>query len=255
MGLDIIKNEKIFLGSCCMNKFIVVDSTGYDLPIKFKSDFAIKYIPKYDVDSVLFFYKKDNKNYLEIFEKDGSESDSCGNGLLLVTHIFNLVNNSIIMKGGPVNTIISKDKISIIMDIHYASVSGIPDRDDGIFVKMGEPHAVFILKNIEKENIVKFYNDVQKKYQKTINIDLIENVKDYNYKIRTYERGVFSETKSCGTGSMSSFLALSYLNDENYKNVVEFNSAGGTHYVSKNDTYLKLETSTNFCEFKNIKLY
>jgi len=68
------------------------------------------------------------------------------------------------------------------------------------------------------------------------------------YLIKTYERGVFAETKSCGTGSLSAYVAISRLNNKLCEKPIEFKSVGGSHWVSKDKNMLKLETLKRFCK-------
>ena len=75
---------KKYIGSCCGNSFVIFDCRKDELSKRSKSNLASKYVPKYGVDSALFMRKSNGMDiYMEIFEKDGSESDSCGNGAIL----------------------------------------------------------------------------------------------------------------------------------------------------------------------------
>jgi diaminopimelate epimerase len=59
---------------------------------------------------------------------------------------------------------------------------------------------------------------------KGINVNFIEH--DNDIKIRTYERGVESETHSCGTGAVASAIAL-YHSGLIEENIISLISRGG----------------------------
>ena len=253
MGLDItgmnIENNKKYIGSCCGNKFIILDCSDYQLSKKDKSDFAKENIVKNEVDSALFFTKnKDSSFFLEIFEKDGSESESCGNGLMLISYLLGLGKEMIVMKNGSTVAESSPDKQILSMDVRTSHIEEIGEENKCLFVKMGEPHMVYFVDDVNKFDLAEIGKKMQKNYPEGVNVDAVEKVDEFHYLIRTYERGVFAETESCGTGSLSSYIAISHLHDKIYTEPIEFKSKGGIHFVSKNKNVIKLETLKKFCE-------
>ena len=76
------------------------------------------------------------------------------------------------------------------------------------------------------------YNDYYK--EEGVNVNFVEKITNESFKIRTYERGVESETLACGTGSTASAICMNYLGKSDSKNItmkcrggdlkVEFNS-------------------------------
>ncbi|MDD4989328.1 MAG: hypothetical protein PHV42_02785 [Candidatus Pacebacteria bacterium] len=240
--------NKMYIGSCCGNKFVILDCLDSELSKKDKADFAMKNIVKYKVDSALFF-KKENENTisLEIFEKDGSQSESCGNGMLLVSYLLDLKGGTVKLKNSVVMVESTSDTIMVFMDMRFSSIEKTGDQKF-ILVKIGEePHIIDFVDDAKKFNLAEVGESLQKNYPEGVNFDALQKVDESHYLIRTYERGVFAETESCGTGSLSSYLAISHLNDKIYENPIEFESKGGIHTVSVNKKTLKLETLKKFC--------
>jgi diaminopimelate epimerase len=93
---------------------------------------------------------------------------------------------------------------------------------------------------------------VQEKYPGGVNIDAVQKIDEFHYLIRTYERGVFAETKSCGTGSLSSYFAICFINDKMNQQSMDFKSAGGDHWVSMEKNILSLEVLKEFCHVESL---
>lgn len=249
---EIIEND-IYIGNCCQNKFIIVDCRNVDFDSIVKSDFAIRNIEKFNVDSVLYIKKsKKCDAFMEIFEKDGSQSDSCGNGLLLISHILGIKNGKIETKSGFVDIQAEVDKRAVLMNYEISNLKYVGN--NSFLVRVGEPHLVVILeKDIKHFDLKKLGEISQKKFKDGVNVDVIQKEVDCKYFIRTYERGVFDETKSCGTGSLSSYLAVCHFQSSNIGEI-EFESNGGIHNVSYDGIKLKLEVKNKFIEFNKIKI-
>ncbi len=250
MNIDKVKK---YIGSCCGNSFIILDCRNIKKNSQFKSKFATKNIEKYGVDSALFLEKSKGMDALmEIFEKDGSESESCGNGTILIAHLLGLNNGRIEMKDNAASVSSNSNKQSISMNIKFSHIEKVSNEKNCLFVKMGEPHVVYIVSDLNKFDLVKVSKKIQKKYPEGVNVNAIQRINDSYYLIKTYERGVFAETKSCGTGSLSAFIALTYFNNKLNEKVIKFKSAGGSHWVSRNKNMLKLEVLNKFCKIRNL---
>lgn len=255
MAMDIIENKKhqrkVFIGSCCGNNFVIVDSFGDELNRQSKIEFAKKNIMKYGVDSALFLSKSNGLDlFMEVFERDGSESDSCGNGVIVAANLLGLNNGIVEMKGNVALISNGSEKLGMSMNVKLSSKRKISKKC--VFVKIGEPHIIYLVDDIYKFELLKVGEKMQKEYYDGVNVDVIQKINDNCYLIRTYERGVFRETKSCGTGSLSSYIAISYFNDKLHTTPIEFKSPGGSHWVSKDKNMLKLEVLKTSCEVKEI---
>jgi len=74
------------------------------------------------------------------------------------------------------------------------------------FVKVGVPHAVVFVKNLEKidvQNLGRKIREHQEFQPEGTNVNFVQVLTDETIRIRTYERGVEEETLSCGTGSVA----------------------------------------------------
>lgn len=246
------KELKKYKGSSCGNSFVIVDCRGGSLDRKEKIDFARTNIVKYGADSALFISESEEDDVcMEIFEKDGSESDFCGNGAILIAYMLGLDKGFIRAKNQVVVAEGDSEKQSIIMDIELSQVEEMGD-DICIFVRMGEPHMIFLAEDVQEFDLIGVGSRLQNDYPEGVNVDALQRVDNHHYLIRTYERGVCAETKSCGTGAMSSYIAVSYFRDKLYTEPVEFKSVGGCHSVSIVDGMVRLEVQKSFCEFEEI---
>ena len=227
-----IKKVSQYLASNCENKFVIFDCRGSIFTENEKKFFSHEGITTYGVDSALFILPSKNANVrMEIFENDGSESDMCGNGIICLTKLLNIGKGHIEMKGGIVQVLHDKDMYSLVLPSSNISITRL--EGDKYYTKVGEPHIVMIVENIDSYDLIKEGLNLQKNFPGGINLDIIEKIDDSKYKIRTFERGVLGETKSCGTGSMASFITVNNLSKGLTKQL-SIISAGGVHNISLN---------------------
>lgn len=252
MNVD-LTNVKKYIGSCCGNSFIVLDCRNIEIDKQSKIDFSSKNIAKYGVDSALFINSvKGFDISLEIFEKDGSESESCGNGIILVSWFLGMNKGTIKLKNTDVVVKSSLGKQALLMNIKFLHTEEVAGEKNCLFIKVGEPHIIYLVDDLNEVDLIKVGERLQKKYLGGVNVDVIQKINEFRYLIKTYERGVFAETKSCGTGSLASYVAISHLNDKIYKDPIEFKSRGGSHWVSRSGKMLQLKTLKKFCEIKEL---
>jgi len=77
------------------------------------------------------------------------------------------------------------------------------------FINTGVPHAVVIQDDVEDIPVVDLGRQIR--YHRTFqpkgaNVDFIQKIGPRSLKVRTYERGVESETLACGTGATASAI-------------------------------------------------
>ena len=73
-------------------------------------------------------------------------------------------------------------------------------------INSGVPHAVILSPNIEKVDVNAIGRLIRNHPQfspEGTNVDFIKVIDEHTIKIRTYERGVETETYACGTGSVA----------------------------------------------------
>lgn len=252
LDTEIGKCQK-YVGSCCGNSFLIVDCREKELSKDIKSFFSSENTDKYGVDSVLFLEKSKRMDvFMKIFEKDGSESDSCGNGTILIAYLLGINDGKVEMKDNAAMIKGDSKKQAILMSERFSELRKIDNGNNRVFIKMGEPHIVCLVDDMEKFDLVRVGRELQKDYPEGVNVDAIQKVNESCYLIKTYERGVFNLTKSCGTGSLSSYVAISYFNGKMNEGPIEFKSMGGSHWVSRENNMIRLETLKNFCKIKSI---
>ena len=160
-------------------------------------------------DGIILYNKQDDKVDITIYNADGSEAKMCGNALLCIGKLFN---EDII-----VNTISGEKKIKLngeLVDVEMGRpsiVNGFPRMFHQIrflLVNTGNLHLVALVEDVSKINLEHFAKSLQNLIKANINI--VSDVNNESFKIRTYELGV-GETSACGSGIASSFFTLRYL--------------------------------------------
>ena len=180
-------------------------------------------------DSVLADFK------MRMFNKDGSESEMCGNGIRCVgkyVYDFGLTkkNNITIETLAGIKNLklnISKGKVeSVCVDMGEPILepNKIPLKCDNnkniielnlldnkfIFhcVSMGNPHAITVIDDIKNFDVNKFGKLVESDYHfpKKTNVEFIQILDTNNIKMRVFERGS-GETLACGTGACASVVS------------------------------------------------
>ena len=211
------------------NDFVIIDQIKSTL--KINKNYIKKIASRnYGIgcDQVLVLEKSNKKNIqfkYKIYNQDGSESGQCGNGAKCVAkYYFDKYGKS--KKEINIETISNKMSLKIIKNNFYEVDMGVPSfkyidskinlkkfPKNNIFVfnkkkysfswlSIGNPHAIFLIKNINKIDFLQFSNKFNLKnyFSDGVNISIIEKLKDNTYKARIFERGV-GETLSCGSAA------------------------------------------------------
>lgn len=188
------------------NNFIFINDDRKDL-INVKKICDVKL--GIGADGVILYNKQDSEVSIQIYNADGSKAKMCGNALLCLGKLFN---NDVI-----VNTISKQTKVKIeddFVDVELGKpmiVNGFPRMLHQIrflLVNTGNLHLVALVEDVSKINLEHFAKSLQNIIKANINI--ISDVSNESFKIRTYELGV-GETSACGSGIASSFFTLRYL--------------------------------------------
>ena len=164
-------------------------------------------------DGMLLLYNTQYKNYLRIFNADGSEASMCGNGLRCVA--YHIVKEGSNEKSFAIHTISGEKRVNILdnliaIDIGrprlIKSVNDIFHSLKYSIINVGNLHAVIEVsdvRNINIEEIVK-KNFKANKYN-VVFVSMSHKTDHIN--VRVYEMGV-GETLSCGSGSAAAFYCL-----------------------------------------------
>ncbi len=144
------------------------------------------------------------------FNSDGYESTLCGNGarcIISFAHTLNIISSKSIFLAidGIHEANIHENDVSI----KFNDIKKIQTIEENYIIDSGSPHFVTFNDDIENLDILKEGRQIRNmdKFKKEgINVNFVSpgNL----IKIRTYERGVESETLSCGTGAVAASIAL-----------------------------------------------
>ena len=187
-------------------------------------------------DGIILICDSDLADFkMRMFNKDGSESEMCGNGIRCVgkyVYDFGLTkkNNLTIETLAGIKNLklnISKGKVeSVCVDMGEPILepNKIPLKCDNnkniielnlldnkfIFhcVSMGNPHAITVIDDIKNFDVNKFGKLVESDYHfpKKTNVEFIQILDTNNIKMRVFERGS-GETLACGTGACASVVS------------------------------------------------
>jgi diaminopimelate epimerase len=206
------------------NDFVIIDgrkSTFKD-PFKISKILCDRHF-SVGCDDVLYIensFVADAK--MRVCEPDGSESSMCGNGVRCVADYLmkELAKSEVKIETlGGIKSVHKEDTGLYTVNMGPMQNVGdfitppseeiIEERDFELgrfyIVSPGEPHAVTIVKNVDEIDI-KEALEISKDnniFPYGINVDFFEHNESF-LKLRTFERGIWGETLSCGTGAVSS---------------------------------------------------
>jgi len=163
---------------------------------------------------------KNNDFSWRFFNADGSEAEMCGNGSRCTVRfafeegivgeyvrfetLAGVIQAFVLEKGRRIKVQLTqpKDYREVVLDVDG-------QRIEGSFINTGVPHFVVLVDDVEKIDVIKlgrlirFHPSFQ---PKGTNVNFIQPMSFNSIKIRTYERGVETETLACGTGATASAL-------------------------------------------------
>ena len=164
-------------------------------------------------DGFIEIHESNNFDFKMIYyNSDGKKSSLCGNGTrCAVKYIGDVLKKEKVtfeaFDGVHIGFLNKNNNISIEM----SDVKDFMVLDNYMLFETGSPHYVEIVDNIHQINVYKEGSKIRnsQKFKKNgINVNFVQRISDSEFFVRTYERGVENETKSCGTGSIASALAM-----------------------------------------------
>ncbi len=210
------------------NDFVIIDTRK--LKLSNLNKLAIKLCAhKFGIgaDGLLLIENSKNADFrMRIFNSDGSEAEMCGNGARCITQY--AYDNKIAgrsmkfdTKAGVINAkIIDNNWVEVKLtnpgDIKLNfKVAANKKTFVASFINTGVPHTVIFLSDLTKIDINTFGRTIR--YHKMFspagtNVNFVKVLNKNVLKIRTYERGVESETLACGTGSTAAAIISAVLN-------------------------------------------
>ncbi|WP_448588478.1 diaminopimelate epimerase [Thermocrinis sp.] len=163
---------------------------------------------------------KGNDFSWRFFNSDGSVAEMCGNGSRCAVRFAfeeGIAGEKVRFEtlAGVIQAFVShggkRVKVQLTQPKDYREVRLEVDgqRIEGSFINTGVPHFVALVEDIEKIDVVRlgrlirFHPDFQ---PKGTNVNFIQVKTSDSIRIRTYERGVETETLACGTGATASAI-------------------------------------------------
>jgi diaminopimelate epimerase len=210
-------------------EFIKYSATGNDFIVFDNRDGAAsKIIPKgalslcdrrngIGADGVVFFNESVDYDFsMKIFNADGSIAEMCGNAArALVSMACELLNKDNV-EFSTLNGVYEGGRFE---DEYYVQMTELYDvekyeldevtQTNKIYMNTGVPHIVVEvddLENFDVFTIGKQYRNLSE-LEAGANVNFISKVDHESIFVRTYERGVEDETRSCGTGCVASAIA------------------------------------------------
>ncbi|MBT8278069.1 MAG: diaminopimelate epimerase [Bacteroidia bacterium] len=233
------------------NDFVIIDNRGQHFP---KND--VHYIKKLcdrrfgiGADGLILLEEHDSCDFRMIyFNADGNESTMCGNGGRCITHFANflgLIHDKATFEA--IDGLHHAVKVDDLVHLQMQIVKEVKEDSEGLIIDTGSPHIVKIVDAVDELDVNALGAKVR--YSEAfselgINVNFVEKVKDNEFKVRTYERGVEAETLSCGTGVTAVALAMKYKH-ESKDQLIKLYTKGGT---------LQVKFKLDFDGFKDIWL-
>jgi diaminopimelate epimerase len=152
---------------------------------------------------------------MRIFNVDGSEAESCGNGLrclaAFLLHLgFERKRYQITTGAGIVEVDYRGECIAVKMGIQFPCKAALHWQGREVFfIDTGVPHAVVFVEDVEgidldKEGSLLRHHPAFGERGANVNFANLEN----SVRVRTFERGLEAESWACGTGAVAVAMAL-----------------------------------------------
>lgn len=205
------------------NDFILVDDRKNLFPIDSKH-IAHLCAPKWGIgaDGLILLQSSQKADFrMRIFNSDGKEAESCGNGLLCLNRF--ITDLGLPQKLYKIELMQGEARLKMVGDRPSVYLGEPKDlrlnldlsKTIGHFVNTGVPHAVIFTPEVKKIDL----HSLGKEFRwhslfgpKGTNVNFAE-VKDNSVVVRTFERGVEGETLACGTGA----AAVAIISQKIYK--------------------------------------
>lgn len=222
--------EKIpfFKMSAAANDFIVIDNRNraYSEQASFLARKLCQRRYSIGADGLILIENSKKANLRAVFfNADGSEFNLCGNGgrcaakfafinVIAARKMTIETNAGVLNAEVEANTV--KLEIPLPAKIEMNKIIQIEGQRKikGHYVKIGDPHFIIFAKNILDYPIEHFSRKVRYSSsfgEEGTNVNLIGQIRENRFAIRTYERGVESETYACGSGCASAAVVLHML--------------------------------------------
>lgn len=184
-------------------------------------------------DGLMLLNKKEGFDFeMKYYNADGKESSMCGNGGRCITAFafdrgIQKERYTFWATDGEHEAIKNDEAVQLKM----MNVSDIKEVDKNTFIlNTGSPHYVAFVDDVQSLKVEREGSRICKTFEEGINVNFVQEIAHTTLQIRTYERGVFAETWSCGTGSVASALVQALR--ANIDSTISIHTQGGNLEVS-----------------------
>lgn len=218
------------------NDFILIENEKLKMKNEKLKKFAKKYCErKFGVgaDGMLVIEPSKPADFkMRIFNSDGSEAEMCGNGarcaglwaeicreqsrpfpsIKFETKAGIIETTSLVKRGN------NYGNVAVKMSKPFGLQPDLPITFAGKtikanFINTGVPHTVVFVEGLDNIDVAGIGREIRfhKQFQPVgTNVNFVEILKEDRINIRTYERGVETETLACGTGSAAGAVLANY---------------------------------------------
>tara|TARA_B100000886_G_scaffold334913_1_gene291163 strand:+ start:170 stop:937 length:768 start_codon:yes stop_codon:yes gene_type:complete len=204
-------------------------------------------------DGLLIFQKLDDCDFqMTYYNSDGGEVEMCGNGARALCHFAKnfkgIDKNSLTFRtcnGQYAAEFINNEEIKMEMTeiaTPELNLDFLANKEVG-YCEIGVPHIVILGDSYDEEFAKMVRHDAT--FPEGVNVNFINQLSENHYEIRTFERGVESETLACGTGITAAGVIISQLRQERNCSI-EVTSEGGEFTVERQGDRFFLTGPTEF---------
>lgn len=224
----------------CGNDFIIIDGRNISLQLNPHQINALCE-RHFGIGSDGLLILEDGKDAdfrMIFFNPDGSRATFCGNGgrcIAAFAQKLGVIKDKctfIADDGTHYAEIIENDANTAVVKLSMNDVLKEKKVEDGFLLNTGTEHFVKYIENINDFDLKGFGSSMHNNPamgSKGANINIAEIDSNSQINVRTYEKGVFDETLSCGTGAVATALtSYNYINKTN----LTVNTKGGSLQVS-----------------------
>jgi len=209
------------------NDFVILDDRAVLFPLN--SSFISRICHrKFGIGADgLILLQNSNKNdfRMRIFNSDGNEAESCGNGICCLAKFIKDQNLkfdekvTLELTDSTANIIYRENDILVQMDkpsdFKFNQTISIDKVDLTYhFMNTGVPHFVSFIEDVKKVDLKQIGNRIRNHdnfMPSGTNVNFAELKKNQEIAVRTYERGIEGETLACGTGACAVALIASFI--------------------------------------------
>ena len=206
-------------------------------------------------DGLIILKKSKTADFaMSILNSDGKKASFCGNAVFCILAFLKEKAKDFInlqTDAGVIETGYDKELFYFVAKYEIVKKKVIIDKRDFFWVNTGVDHAVCFVENFDfdLEKIGRKVRFAKEFLPNGVNVDFVKIEKDHIF-VRTYEKGVEKETKSCGSGALASAL---YFFETKKSSFLPIRFKLGTMYVAKKDK-LKLYSKATYVFSGSIKL-